>query len=160
LVKLGLRSLHRLRADLGECVIDFNVYKVPVSANNVNRVVMIATGVMQRTSRLKREMQLLSAEPPPGVSCWQVEERLDQLQARQSPFTSHYRPYLSKTSLLTASSFLSYSCVWYRDCWRRKHSLRRRAVHTGNQHTWEVSLYSTHPDGQQHWFFFFSDSIL
>ncbi|KAA0706847.1 Ubiquitin-conjugating enzyme E2 T [Triplophysa tibetana] len=37
---------------------------------------------MQRISRLKRELQLLSAEPPPGVSCWQVEGRLDELQAQ------------------------------------------------------------------------------
>ncbi|ROL23526.1 Ubiquitin-conjugating enzyme E2 T [Anabarilius grahami] len=37
---------------------------------------------MQRISRLKREMQLLSAEPPPGVSCWQIEERVDELQAQ------------------------------------------------------------------------------
>ncbi|KAI7794708.1 ubiquitin-conjugating enzyme E2 T [Triplophysa rosa] len=37
---------------------------------------------MQRISRLKRELQLLSDEPPPGVSCWQVEGRLDELQAQ------------------------------------------------------------------------------
>ncbi len=39
---------------------------------------------MQRMSRLKREMQLLSTEPPPGVSCWQIEGRVNELQARQS----------------------------------------------------------------------------
>uniref|UniRef100_A0A671L932 Ubiquitin-conjugating enzyme E2 T n=1 Tax=Sinocyclocheilus anshuiensis TaxID=1608454 RepID=A0A671L932_9TELE len=37
---------------------------------------------MQRISRLKRELQLLSAEPPPGVSCWQTEGRVDELQAQ------------------------------------------------------------------------------
>ncbi|XP_073707880.1 ubiquitin-conjugating enzyme E2 T [Garra rufa] len=37
---------------------------------------------MQRLSRLKRELQLLSAEPPPGVSCWQIEGRVDELQAQ------------------------------------------------------------------------------
>lgn len=44
---------------------------------------------MQRVSRLKRELQLLSAEPPPGVSCWQMEGRLDELQARQLNFLSY-----------------------------------------------------------------------
>ncbi|XP_043079945.1 ubiquitin-conjugating enzyme E2 T [Puntigrus tetrazona] len=37
---------------------------------------------MQRASRLKRELQLLSAEPPPGLSCWQTEGRLDELRAQ------------------------------------------------------------------------------
>ncbi|XP_065142470.1 ubiquitin-conjugating enzyme E2 T [Paramisgurnus dabryanus] len=37
---------------------------------------------MQRISRLKRELQLLAAEPPPGVSCWQMEGRVDELQAQ------------------------------------------------------------------------------
>lgn len=44
---------------------------------------------MQRISRLKRELQLLSAEPPPGVSCWQIEGRVDELQARQSALLSY-----------------------------------------------------------------------
>lgn len=104
----------------------------------------VQTLVMQRISRLKREMQLLSAEPPPGVSCWQIEERVDELQARQSAFILHYNiQYQSKPWILTASSPLYYSCVWYRDCWRCKYSLWRRRVHTGNQHTWEVRLLYT-----------------
>ncbi|KAI5095845.1 ubiquitin-conjugating enzyme E2 T [Silurus meridionalis] len=37
---------------------------------------------MQRNSRLKRELQMLSTEPPPGVSCWQVDERVEELQAQ------------------------------------------------------------------------------
>ncbi|XP_026883978.1 ubiquitin-conjugating enzyme E2 T isoform X2 [Electrophorus electricus] len=37
---------------------------------------------MQRASRLKRELQLLSAEPPPGISCWQLDGRMDDLQAQ------------------------------------------------------------------------------
>ncbi|XP_056897921.1 ubiquitin-conjugating enzyme E2 T-like isoform X4 [Takifugu flavidus] len=37
---------------------------------------------MQRTSRLKRELQMLSTEPPPGITCWQTEERLDELRAQ------------------------------------------------------------------------------
>ncbi|XP_054464490.1 ubiquitin-conjugating enzyme E2 T [Anoplopoma fimbria] len=37
---------------------------------------------MQRTSRLKRELQMLSTEPPPGITCWQTEERIDELRAQ------------------------------------------------------------------------------
>ncbi|XP_044158999.1 ubiquitin-conjugating enzyme E2 T [Bufo gargarizans] len=37
---------------------------------------------MQRQSRLKRELQLLSTEPPSGVSCWQVDDKIDELRAQ------------------------------------------------------------------------------
>ncbi|TKS77650.1 Ubiquitin-conjugating enzyme E2 T [Collichthys lucidus] len=37
---------------------------------------------MQRASRLKRELQMLSTEPPPGITCWQTEEKIDDLQAQ------------------------------------------------------------------------------
>ncbi|XP_062871331.1 ubiquitin-conjugating enzyme E2 T [Trichomycterus rosablanca] len=37
---------------------------------------------MQRTTRLKRELQMLSTEPPPGVSCWQLEDKVEELQAQ------------------------------------------------------------------------------
>ncbi|KAM4738375.1 ubiquitin-conjugating enzyme E2 T isoform 1-T1 [Anableps anableps] len=37
---------------------------------------------MQRASRLKRELQILSTEPPPGITCWQTEERIDDLRAQ------------------------------------------------------------------------------
>ncbi|XP_048782208.1 ubiquitin-conjugating enzyme E2 T [Lagopus muta] len=37
---------------------------------------------MQRASRLSRELAMLSAEPPPGVSCWQSGARLDELRAQ------------------------------------------------------------------------------
>ncbi|XP_076874940.1 ubiquitin-conjugating enzyme E2 T [Brachyhypopomus gauderio] len=37
---------------------------------------------MQRSSRLKRELQLLRTEPPPGISCWPVDGRTDELQAQ------------------------------------------------------------------------------
>ncbi|XP_035014494.1 ubiquitin-conjugating enzyme E2 T [Hippoglossus stenolepis] len=37
---------------------------------------------MQKTSRLKRELQMLSTEPPPGITCWQTEERMDDLRAQ------------------------------------------------------------------------------
>lgn len=38
---------------------------------------------MQRASRLKRELQMLSTEPPPGITCWQTLERIDDLRARK-----------------------------------------------------------------------------
>nr|ACM08388.1 Ubiquitin-conjugating enzyme E2 T [Salmo salar] len=37
---------------------------------------------MQRTSRLKRELQLLSMEPSPGITCWQTEGKMDELRAQ------------------------------------------------------------------------------
>ncbi|KAM9217308.1 ubiquitin-conjugating enzyme E2 T [Leptosomus discolor] len=37
---------------------------------------------MQRASRLKRELSLLTTEPPPGISCWQTENQLDDLRAQ------------------------------------------------------------------------------
>uniref|UniRef100_A0A803YR20 Ubiquitin-conjugating enzyme E2 T n=1 Tax=Meleagris gallopavo TaxID=9103 RepID=A0A803YR20_MELGA len=37
---------------------------------------------MQRASRLSRELTMLSAEPPPGISCWQSGARLDELRAQ------------------------------------------------------------------------------
>ncbi|XP_030329356.1 ubiquitin-conjugating enzyme E2 T [Strigops habroptila] len=37
---------------------------------------------MQRVSRLKRELSLLTAEPPPGITCWQEENRVDDLRAQ------------------------------------------------------------------------------
>ncbi|XP_048354361.1 ubiquitin-conjugating enzyme E2 T isoform X2 [Sphaerodactylus townsendi] len=37
---------------------------------------------MQRTSRLKRELHLLTTEPPPGITCWQNESHIDYLQAQ------------------------------------------------------------------------------
>ncbi|XP_061590926.1 ubiquitin-conjugating enzyme E2 T [Cololabis saira] len=37
---------------------------------------------MQRASRLKRELQMLSSEPPPGITCWQTEDRINDLRAQ------------------------------------------------------------------------------
>ncbi|XP_053312873.1 ubiquitin-conjugating enzyme E2 T isoform X2 [Spea bombifrons] len=36
---------------------------------------------MQRLSRLKRELQLLNAEPPPGIMCWQHNSNMNDLRA-------------------------------------------------------------------------------
>lgn len=36
---------------------------------------------MQRASRLKRELNLLATEPPPGITCWQDKDKMDDLQA-------------------------------------------------------------------------------
>ncbi|MEE6493095.1 hypothetical protein FKM82_016732 [Ascaphus truei] len=37
---------------------------------------------MQRASRLKRELQLLTVEPPPGVTCWQHDSQMNDLRAQ------------------------------------------------------------------------------
>ncbi|MBW00981.1 Ubiquitin-conjugating enzyme E2 T, partial [Eschrichtius robustus] len=51
-----------------------------------NRVWVLLPGVMQRASRLKRELSLLAAEPPPGITCWQDGDRMEDLRARRYPF--------------------------------------------------------------------------
>ncbi|XP_066095514.1 ubiquitin-conjugating enzyme E2 T [Saccopteryx bilineata] len=37
---------------------------------------------MQRTSRLKRELNLLATEPPPGITCWHERDQMDDLRAQ------------------------------------------------------------------------------
>jgi hypothetical protein len=32
---------------------------------------------------MKRELQLMERDPPPGISCWMVDDRIDNLQASQ-----------------------------------------------------------------------------
>ncbi|XP_012314898.1 ubiquitin-conjugating enzyme E2 T isoform X2 [Aotus nancymaae] len=37
---------------------------------------------MQRASRLKRELHMLATEPPPGITCWQDKDQMDDLRAQ------------------------------------------------------------------------------
>ncbi|XP_061668799.1 ubiquitin-conjugating enzyme E2 T isoform X1 [Syngnathoides biaculeatus] len=37
---------------------------------------------MQRASRLKKELAMLTTEPPPGITCWRIEDRIDDLRAQ------------------------------------------------------------------------------
>ncbi|XP_040841159.1 ubiquitin-conjugating enzyme E2 T isoform X1 [Ochotona curzoniae] len=37
---------------------------------------------MQRASRLKRELHMLATEPPPGITCWQEKDQMDDLRAQ------------------------------------------------------------------------------
>ncbi|XP_076022571.1 ubiquitin-conjugating enzyme E2 T [Genypterus blacodes] len=37
---------------------------------------------MQRAPRMKRELQMLSTEPPPGITCWQSGDQTDDLRAQ------------------------------------------------------------------------------
>ncbi|XP_012872817.1 PREDICTED: ubiquitin-conjugating enzyme E2 T [Dipodomys ordii] len=37
---------------------------------------------MQRASRLKRELQMLATDPPPGITCWQEKDQMDDLRAQ------------------------------------------------------------------------------
>lgn len=37
---------------------------------------------MQRASRLKRELDLLATEPPPGITCWQDGDQMGDLRAQ------------------------------------------------------------------------------
>lgn len=38
--------------------------------------------IMQRASRLKRELHMLATEPPPGITCWQDKDQMDDLRAQ------------------------------------------------------------------------------
>ena len=37
---------------------------------------------MQRLGRLKKELEMLNKDPPHGVSCWPVSDRLDHWEAK------------------------------------------------------------------------------
>ncbi|KAL1774845.1 ubiquitin-conjugating enzyme E2 T [Sigmodon hispidus] len=37
---------------------------------------------MQRASRLKKELRMLAVEPPPGITCWQEKDQMDDLRAQ------------------------------------------------------------------------------
>ncbi|XP_021492343.1 ubiquitin-conjugating enzyme E2 T [Meriones unguiculatus] len=37
---------------------------------------------MQRATRLKKELRMLAIEPPPGITCWQEKDRMDDLRAQ------------------------------------------------------------------------------
>ncbi|XP_052056698.1 ubiquitin-conjugating enzyme E2 T isoform X2 [Apodemus sylvaticus] len=37
---------------------------------------------MQRASRLKKELHMLAIEPPPGITCWQEKDHVDDLRAQ------------------------------------------------------------------------------
>ncbi|XP_062954793.1 ubiquitin-conjugating enzyme E2 T-like [Cynocephalus volans] len=37
---------------------------------------------MQRASRLKRELHVLATEPPPGITCWQDKDQMDDLRTQ------------------------------------------------------------------------------
>lgn len=62
---------------------------------------------MQRASRLKRELQMLSTEPPPGITCWQTEERIDDLQARKSYFTQEINLQLQDSLSVIKSTLIA-----------------------------------------------------
>ena len=36
---------------------------------------------MQRSTRMQRELRILTEEPPPGISCWMVDDQIDKLEA-------------------------------------------------------------------------------
>lgn len=63
---------------------------------------------MQKASRLKRELQMLSTEPPPGITCWQTEERTDDLRARtcSQAFSTYNKSPRTHDELSMSSSYL------------------------------------------------------
>lgn len=58
---------------------------------------------MQRDPRMKRELKLLAEDPPHGVSCWAVDDKLDHLEA--SKFMSASQP--NSTYFITPSELLA-----------------------------------------------------
>ncbi|OBS70455.1 hypothetical protein A6R68_01000, partial [Neotoma lepida] len=40
------------------------------------------TSIMQRASRLKKELRMLAIDPPPGITCWQEKDQVDDLRAQ------------------------------------------------------------------------------
>nr|XP_044992523.1 ubiquitin-conjugating enzyme E2 T [Jaculus jaculus] len=37
---------------------------------------------MQKASRLKKELYMLATDPPPGITCWQEKDQVDDLRAQ------------------------------------------------------------------------------
>lgn len=72
---------------------------------------------MQRASRLKRELQMLSTEPPPGITCWQSEERIDELRARKYRVTGSKGPFTQ----------LRHVCHHHTDSWQAVLSWQHQA---------------------------------
>lgn len=51
----------------------------------VNCLWFLLLEIMQRASRLKKELHMLAIEPPPGITCWQEKDQVDDLRARRYP---------------------------------------------------------------------------
>lgn len=37
---------------------------------------------MQRSARMKKELQMFEASPPPGISCWLKDDKIHELEAK------------------------------------------------------------------------------
>ncbi|KAI3356933.1 hypothetical protein L3Q82_003574 [Scortum barcoo] len=68
-----------------------DVAAMPLADNTVDRVFHcncyyfwpdLRKGATERASRLKRELHMLSTEPPPGITCWQSGDQIDDLRAQ------------------------------------------------------------------------------
>lgn len=55
-----------------------------------NTRLIIIKQSMQREARMKRELRLLETDPPPGISCWMVDDQIDHLQASKYKCDSHH----------------------------------------------------------------------
>ncbi len=99
---------------------------------------------MQRASRLKRELQMLSTEPPPGITCWQTDERIDDLRARKYCVETAF--VLSSMPRIWQAKYLFYlpehvffsSSGFYRDSGRNRDSIWRWTLLFGDQGPREV----------------------
>lgn len=68
---------------------------------------------MQRASRLKRELSILTTEPPPGITCWQNEDQLDDLRARMYFSGGTFLQVRAALELAARSGFSGW-CVLYK----------------------------------------------
>lgn len=66
------------------------------SCGAVNCSCFLLLEIMQRASRLKKELHMLAVDPPPGITCWQEKDGVDDLRARRYPI----RPVMVAVALL------------------------------------------------------------
>ncbi|NXW52265.1 UBE2T enzyme, partial [Nyctiprogne leucopyga] len=73
---------------------------------------------MQRASRLKRELCLLSTEPPPGITCWQPAHQLDDLRAQilGGADTPYEKGIFNLEIIVPESPGVGAACGWVSFC--------------------------------------------
>ena len=61
---------------------------------------------MARAGRIKKELTMLTKSPPPGAQCWQVEDKLDTLEANiMGPAATPYAGGVFKLEIILPDKY-------------------------------------------------------
>jgi hypothetical protein len=69
---------------------------------------------MQRSARMKKEIQMLSESPPFGISCWPTGDSIDRLEASLYIFHPNFhcsRSVYMISKLIPFGFFIFFSCI-------------------------------------------------